>query len=81
MLYKKSVIRCIHNKYPCQKYFNTQQSFDGKEYICSTCHSKVIKGQLPCQAVVNNMYVDEIPMHLASLEKLEQNINSSANSI
>ena len=35
--------------------------------------SKVIKGNLPCQAVVNgNMYVDEIPTELSSLEKLRQ---------
>ena len=31
-----------------------------------------MKGELPCQAVVNNMYVDETPTQLASLEKLEQ---------
>ena len=53
-------MRRISNKYPCQTFFNIQQSFDGKEYICKTCHSKVIKGELPCQAVVN-MYVDETP--------------------
>ena len=70
ILYKKSVITCINKKYPCQTYFNIQQSFDGKQYICNTCHSKVIKGKLPCQAVVNNMYVDEIPTELSSLEKL-----------
>ena len=52
-------MRRISNKYPCQTFFNIQQSFDGKEYICKTCHSKVLKGELPCQAVVNNMYVDE----------------------
>ena len=69
ILYKKSVMRCINNKCPCQIFFNIQQSFDGKEYICKTCHSKVIKGEL--QAVVNNMYVDETPTQLAELEKLE----------
>ena len=72
ILYKKSVITCINEKYPCQTYFNIQQSFDGKQCICNTCHSKVIKGKLPCQAVVNNMYVDEIPTKLSSLEKLQQ---------
>ena len=51
---------------------NIFQCFDGKEYICKTSYSKVIKGELPCQAVVNNMYVDETPTQLASLEKLEQ---------
>ena len=73
ILYKKPVMRCINNKCPCQTFFNIQQSFDGKEYniICKTCPSKVIKGELPCQAVVNNMYVDETPTQLAELEKLE----------
>ena len=42
----------------------------------------VIKGELlPCQAVVNNMYVDETPTQLASLEKLEQELIDSQFSI
>ncbi|RMX58467.1 hypothetical protein pdam_00020879 [Pocillopora damicornis] len=53
ILYKKSAITCINKKYPCQTYFNIQQSFDGKQCICNTCHSKVIKGKFSCQAVVN----------------------------
>ena len=61
-------MRCINNKYPCQKFFNIQQSFVGKEYKCKTCHSKVMKGKLPLQAVVNNMYVDETLTQLASLK-------------
>ena len=65
-------MRCINNKYPYQTFFNIEQSFDGKENIRKTCYSKVIKGELPCQAVVNNMYVDETPTQLASREKLEQ---------
>ena len=40
--------------------------------IYKTCHSKVIKGKLPCQAVINDLYIDEIPQELASLAKLEQ---------
>ena len=72
LLYKKSVIRCIISKYPCQAFFKIQPSFNGKEYICKTCHSKVIKGKSLCQGIVNNMYVEETPSELASLEKLEQ---------
>ena len=53
ILYKKSVIICINKKYPYQSYFNIQQSFDGKQYICNTCHKKFMIGKLPCQAVVN----------------------------
>ena len=41
-------------------------------YICSTCHSKIAKGKIPSQAVYNDISVDEIPVELALLEKLEQ---------
>ncbi len=50
-------------------------SFDNKEYVCITCLSKVVKGKIPCQAVYNDMSVDEIPPELALLEKLEQEDN------
>ena len=61
--------------------FQYSTIFDGNEDICKTCHSKVVKGELPCQAVVNNMYVDETPTQLASLEKLEQELIDSQFSI
>ena len=71
-LYKKSVVILQKNKYPRQDCFMLQCSFDSKEYICKTCHAKLLKGQQPCQAVVNNLFVDESPTELAALEKLEQ---------
>ena len=71
-LYKKSVITLQKNKYPRQDCFMLQCSFDGKEYVCKTCHGKLLKGQQPCQSVVNNLFVDETPTALAALEKLEQ---------
>ena len=71
-LYKKSVLKLITGNYPRQDLLSIQTSFDGKEYICKTCHSKAIKGRLPCQAAVNNLYVDDIPTELESLKKLEQ---------
>ena len=72
MLYNKSVKNFLSTKYSNQHYFSIQTSFDGKEYICNTCNSKVKQGKVPCQAVINNMYVDDTPVELASLEKLEQ---------
>ena len=72
LLYKKSVLFFCRSKYPCENYFTVHASFDGKQYICKSCDSKVKDGKLPCQAVVNKMYVDDISMELASLEKLEQ---------
>ena len=71
-LHRKSVITLQKNKYSCQDYFAFQNSFDGKQYICKTCHAKLLKGKLPCQAIVNNLFVDEAPTQLATLEKLEQ---------
>ena len=71
-LYKKSVLLLHKQKYPRQDCFVIQPSFDCKEYICKTCHSKLKKGQQPSQAVINNLFVDETPVELAVLEKLEQ---------
>jgi len=73
MLYRKSVVGLNKHKYDNIDYvFTDKMSFDNKEYICKTCHLKLIKGKIPCQAVCNNMYVDDIPSELAVLEKLEQ---------
>ena len=70
--YETSVMILHKEKYPCQDCFVIQPSFDCKEYICKTCHSKLIKGQQPCQAMINSLFVDETPVELATLEKLEQ---------
>ena len=40
--------------------------------MCKTCHSKCMLGSIPCQAVVNNLYVDDVPNDLEVLSKLEQ---------
>ena len=72
--YRKSVKLLEKKKYSLvpKTLFTDIASFDNKEYICTTCHSKVLKGKIPCQAVYNDMSVDEIPAELALLEKLEQ---------
>ena len=72
ILYRKSVIILVKGKYKTPHLFTDTNSFDGKEYICKTCHSKILKGSIPCQAVCNNLYLDEIPQELSSLQKLEQ---------
>lgn len=60
------------SSYPSQDIFKIQSSYDGKEYICKTCHSKTIQARLPCQAIVNNLNVDDVPIELGNLKKLEQ---------
>ena len=74
LLYRKSVKLLEKKKYSSvpKNVFTNTASFDSKEYICTTCHSKVVKGKIPCQAVYIDMSVDEIPAELALLEKLEQ---------
>ena len=75
MLYGKSVLIFNKQKYVncnIQNIFTEKLSFDNKEYICKTCHSKVIKGKVPCQAVYNDMFVNDTPTELSTLEKLEQ---------
>ncbi|XP_044169485.1 uncharacterized protein LOC114973474 [Acropora millepora] len=75
MLYRKSVLLFNKDKYvncKIENIFTEKLSFDNKEYICKTCHSKVIKGKVPCQAVYNDMFVEDIPTELSTLEKLEQ---------
>ena len=81
MLYWKSVLIFNKQKYVncnIQNIFTEKLSFDSKEYICKTCHSKVIKGKVPCQAVYNDMFVDDIPTELSALKKLEQILIASS---
>ena len=71
-LYKSLVTGLVKTKYSYEEYLMVQASFNGKEYMCKTCHIKLLKGKLPCQAVVNNLFVDDTPPQLMALEKLEQ---------
>ena len=66
------MIQLKKNKYSIQHLFTEKRSFDNIEYICKTCNSKLSKGQVPCQAVYNKLMVDEIPIELRCLQKLEQ---------
>ena len=44
-----------------QELFTDIKSLDEKQYICKTYHTKVLKGQVPCQAVCDKLHVDELP--------------------
>jgi DNA replication protein DnaC len=72
MLYKRSVVKLNKDKYDIQDLFTNVKSFDEREHICKTCKKKILTGNVPCQAVRNNMHIDDIPPELAALEKLEQ---------
>ena len=74
LLYRKTVLEFKKDKYNCSSYlFTSVTSFNGHMYICNTCHVTIKKkNKTPCQAVYNNLTVDDVPPALASLEKLEQ---------
>ena len=74
LLYRKSVKLIEKKKYSLvpKTLFTNIASFDNKQCKFTTCHSKIVKGKTPCQAVYNGMSVDEIPVELTLLEKLEQ---------
>ena len=72
LLYRKTVILSVESKYSMHHLFTRKKSFDSKHYVCKTCHCKLMKKQVPCQAVYNNMQVDDIPPELSVLKKLEQ---------
>ena len=73
LLYRKSVLEFKKETYHLNVcIFTTVKSFNDKLHICNTCHTKIKKNRVPCQAVENNLAVDDIPPELSSLEKLEQ---------
>ena len=71
IMYRKAVQELVARKYPRQDLFTGLLSFDKTEYICSTCHKKVSKNQMPCQSVKNKLEVTELPSELKDLYKLE----------
>ena len=71
IFYEKSVRKVTKDNYDCQEAFTDVSSYDGNQYICFTCHSKLIKRIIPCQATCNKLKLVDIPPELASLRKLE----------
>ncbi|XP_062571478.1 uncharacterized protein LOC134233522 [Saccostrea cucullata] len=43
-------------------------------WICFTCHRKILSGNVPAEAAVNKMSLEEIPNDLANLNSLEQHL-------
>ena len=39
-------------------------SSDGKQYLCRTCHTYLLKKEIPPLAAVNNLFVDTLPAEL-----------------
>ncbi|XP_062587579.1 uncharacterized protein LOC134249219 [Saccostrea cucullata] len=43
-------------------------------WICFTCHRKILSGNIPAEAAVNKMSLEEIPNDLGNLNSLEQHL-------
>ena len=73
-LYKSNVVLFVKEKYNIDKTrekITDVRSFDNNFYICKTCHSKMKKSQVQCQAVYNKLFVDDIPEEISCLNQLE----------
>ena len=70
MLYRK-LVRKFHRDAHSIDIFSDLPSFDNEQYICNTCHSELVKGKMPCQAVYNKLQMDEAPSELEELRKHE----------
>ena len=76
-MYKRSVISFDEQKYSKINFeeienFNPVTTFDGNFYACTSCHRKLIKGEIPCQSVSNKLQIFDLPDHLRDIRKLER---------
>ena len=80
LMYKQTVVPCNKSKYTkasndlleqvfCADYSYT--SSDGRQWLCRTCDSSLLRGKMPVQAKANNLQLDPIPEELSTLNALE----------
>ncbi len=75
------VQKCFTGKYihMCSadcKDTSTYHNKKKKEWICHTCHRHLLKGNMPPQAAINNLLLDDIPEELTALNALEMHLVS-----
>ena len=73
MLYKNPIVRFDFDSYSSlvKELVHLVSSFDGRLYICRTCHKKV-KKNVPCQAVCNKLAAELLPNEFRDLRRLER---------
>ena len=77
-LYKTSVLLFLESKYEASSdivFSSRIQSFDNHEYICRTCHSKLLKNKIPAQAVCNDLKICNVPDRFFSYSKIRKDNN------
>ena len=78
-LYKRSLILFNESRYLESGFcpeLHFVLSFDNIFYICKTCDKKILKHEVPCQSVKNNLEVYEMPPHLQDVNKIERTMIS-----
>ena len=92
LLFENQVKKCIKTQYKCKLCINeTYVHICNSEcktecelaksprhclWICFTCHRKLVKGEIPAEASINNLELDDIPEQLESLNNLEQHLTA-----
>ena len=73
-LYKKSIVTFDFNSYSSlvKVLVHLVSSYDGRLYICRTCHNKVKKNNVPCQAISNKLAVQLLSNEFGDLCRLER---------
>ena len=52
--------------------YMAKATYDGKVYVCMTCHKSIVKKRTPCQSVYKKLHVEVAPKQLQNLSKLEK---------
>ena len=75
-LYKRYIVRFDFSSYSSlvKKLLHLVSSYDGRLYICRTCHNKVEKSNVHCQAVSNKLAVELLPYEFRDLGRLERDL-------
>ena len=71
LLYRRSVVTLNLMAYELRHIITDILSFDNEKYICKTCHNKLKKSKIPCQAVCNKLQIFDVPEELKVQNKLE----------
>ncbi len=77
----ETVLKCFTGKYihQCKKDCSDSSIYHKrkkKEWICFTCDRHLLKGNMPPQAVINNLWLDDMPQELKILNPLEMHLVS-----
>ena len=73
-LFKTYIVRFDFNSYSSlvKELVHLVSSYDGRLYICITCHITVKKDNVPCQAISNKLAVELLPNEFRDLRRLER---------